>query len=463
MPETYQEFIQRKAHLSAGGGFAPLWMPDALFDFQSFLVDWSLRRGRGAIFSDCGSGKTPMQLTWAENVVRKTNKPVLVLTPLAVAAQTILEAEKFGIEAVRSVDGQAGRGVTVTNYERLDKFNWQDFAGVVCDESSILKNFDGARRGMITDFMKKLDYRLLCTATAAPNDFIELGTSSEALGDLGHVDMLNRFFVNRNNTIDQKGHWRGFSAPRSFEGQGWRFKGHAREHFWRWVCSWARAMRKPSDLGFDDSRFVLPPLEEVEHLVEARMLHPGMLFHVPPQGLQEEREEQRRTLTERCEKAAELVTGTGQQAVCWCHLNDEGNRLASLIPDAVQVSGSDSTEAKEEKFLAFTSGSIRVLVIKPKIGAWGMNWQNCSHTTVFPSHSFESYYQQLRRFWRFGQKRPVRVDIIATNSGLKVLGNLQRKARQADEMFTELVAHMNDALRIQGPTFNKEAEVPSWL
>lgn len=460
----YEAFLERKAQRADGSGFAPLWMPDFLFDFQASLVDWNLRLGRSATFADCGMGKSPMQLVWAENVLRHTNRPPLICTPLAVSAQTLLEAEKFGIEAKRSVDGAAHRCITVTNYERLHLFDPADFSGIVLDESSILKNYDGARRQIITDFMRKMDYRLACTATAAPNDYTELGTTSEALGYLGYMDMLARFFKNDRNTSDTRGRWKGYGAPRAYQSPAWRFKGHAREPFWKWVCSWARALRRPSDLGFDDARFILPELREVEHLVEARTLPEGMLFPVTPQGLHEEREEQRRTIEERCEKAAELVRDTGRPAVMWCHLNPEGDRLTEMVAGAIQVSGKDSPELKEEKFTAFAAGQIRALVIKPKIGAFGLNWQHCDHTTVFPSHSFEQYYQEVRRFWRFGQVNPVTVDIVATNTGLAVLKNLQRKAAQADEMFTELVAHMNDALRIarsvEGIT---PVEVPPWL
>jgi len=452
----YAEFLDQKTHLGGEFGFAPLWMPDFLFDFQSALVEWACRKGRGAIFADCGLGKTPMQLVWAENVVRKTGKPVLIITPLAVGAQTIEEGKKFGIEVTRSGDGKAHAGINVTNYERLHLFNWQDFAGAVCDESSAIKSFSGVHRQIVTDFMRKLPYRLLCTATAAPNDYIELGTSSEALGYLGHMDMLGRFFKNDTNNSATGRQW-GSQVK-------WRFKGHAEEQFWRWVCSWGRAMRRPSDLGFNDTRFILPALEERQHIVQARRIRSGFLFDLPVQGLQEEREEQRRTIEERCEMAAELVNDTGQPAVCWCHLNAEGDLLAKLIPDSVQVSGSDSLEEKEERLLAFSHGQTRVLVIKPKIGAWGLNWQHCAHMTFFPSHSFEQYYQAVRRSWRFGQERPVVVDIVTTEGGAKVLENLQRKAEQADRMFSSLVRHMADELaikRVDG--FTKEAEIPSWL
>lgn len=453
--DEYAAFLERRRHASSDDGFDAKWMPDSLFGFQEELTSWALRRGRSAIFADCGLGKTAMQLTWAENVVRETGGNVLILTPLAVAHQTTQEGDKFGVEVRRSSDGTAHRGITVTNYERLHHFNPADFAGVVCDESSILKNFGGTRRAEITDFSRKLRYRLLCTATAAPNDYTELGTSSEALGYLGYMDMLNRFFKNDANN----------SATGRRYGQvtKWRFKGHAEDPFWKWVCSWARATRKPSDLGFPDDRFVLPPLEEREHIVETVTPPDGMLFALPAVNFREQREERRRTIQERCEKVAELVDHD-EPALVWCHLNDEGDLLEKLIPGSVQVSGSDSDELKEEKLLAFAGGETRVLITKPKIGAWGLNFQHCAHVVFFPSHSYEQYYQAVRRCWRFGQTRTVRVDVVTTEGQRPIMANLRRKAADAERMFERLVEHMNDALTIErADDYTNEAEVPSWL
>ena len=453
---NYADFIARKTQAGADSGFAPVWMPDFLFDFQCDLVEWAVRKGRAAIFADCGLGKTPMGLVWASNVARKTGRPVLYLTPLAVAAQTVREAQKFGIDAIQSKDGASAGHIVVANYERLHYFSADDFAGVVCDESSILKSFAGQRRGEITAFMRKVPYRLLQTATAAPNDYIELGTSSEALGYLGHMDMLNRFFKNDLNNSAQ-GRMRG-------EVIKWRLKGHAETPFWQWVCSWARAVRRPSDLGFDDARFALPKLIEQEHLVQAKSLPDGMLFALPAVGLKEQREERRRTVEERCAMVADLVNRTGQPALVWCHLNDEGDALENAIPDAVQVSGSDSDDRKEERLEAFAEGKARVLITKPKIGAWGLNFQHCNHVTFFPSHSFEQYYQAVRRCWRFGQKRPVTVDIVTTEGERGVMRNLQRKAEQADAMFSRLVVEMNNARGIERVNHaTKPMEMPAWL
>jgi len=453
---SYASFLAERSQRGSDHGFEPVFMPDFLFDFQKYIVDWTVRKGRAAVFADCGLGKTPMGLVWASNVNQKTNKPVLYLTPLAVGAQTVREAEKFGIEAKHSRDGNIDGRIIITNYERLHYFKPSDFAGVVCDESSILKSFAGARKQEITAFMRQVDYRLLQTATAAPNDYIELGTSSEALGYLGHIDMLNRFFKNDLNNSAQ-GRMRG-------EVIKWRLKGHAEIPFWRWVCSWAIAVRRPSDLGFNDDRFILPPLNEIEHLVDTDNLRDGMLFALPAVGLKEQREERRNTVQERCGEVAKLVNDTGEPALVWCHLNDEGDMLESMIPDAVQVAGSDSDDRKEERLEAFAMGKARVLITKPKIGAWGLNFQHCNHVTFFPSHSFEQYYQAVRRCWRFGQKRDVRVDIITTDGERGVMKNLQRKADQADQMFSRLVAEMNHAKGItQVNQMTKRVEVPSWL
>ena len=454
---NYGDFLQSKLQEGADHGFDPVFMPDFLFPFQESLVDWAVRKGRAAIFADCGLGKTPMQLVWAENMVRATNKRVLIVTPLAVSAQTVREAAKFGIECRRSHDGTAHAGITVTNYEQLAKFDPAEFIGAVCDESSILKSFDGKRRQEITDFMRKLPYRLLCTATAAPNDYIELGTSSEALGYLGHMDMLNRFFKNDQNNS---------AVGRKYgEVMKWRFKGHAERPFWRWVCSWARAIRRPSDLGFNDDGFILPPLVERQHTVQAHTLPDGMLFALPAVGLKEQREERRRTIRERCEKVASLVNDkTDGQSLVWCHLNDEGNQLEELMSDAIQISGNDRDEVKEERFLAFADGEARILVTKPKIGAWGLNFQNCSHITFFPSHSFEQYYQGVRRCWRFGQRRSVLVDVVSTEGELDVLKNLQRKAAAADAMFSNLVEEMANEMAVHiDNRFTTKEVMPSWL
>jgi hypothetical protein len=453
--KTYFDFLDKKTHSSNDFGFAPEFLPDELFDFQKYILDWGIRKGRAAFFEDCGLGKSFQELVWAENVARHAKGRVLILTPLAVTTQMVREGEKFGIECKRSYKGELHR-ITVTNYERLHMFNPSDFVGVAGDESSILKNFQGAMRGEITAFLKKTPYRLLASATPAPNDFTELGTTSEALGDLGHMDMLNKYFKNDLNNSSVGRH--------CGEVIKWRLKGHAEIPYWRWVASFARACRKPSDLGFADGDFILPPLNINAHMVEARHLAEGMLFALPAVGMKEQREERRRTIEERCEKAASLVNHTGQPAISWCHMNDEGDELARRIPDSVQVSGRDSDDAKEEKLMAFISGQVRVLVVKPVIAAWGLNLQHCNHMTFFPSHSYEQYYQSVRRCWRFGQKRPVQVDWVTTEGEKRVITNLTAKDEKADRMFSNLVTEMNNAMKHNRvETHTKQLEVPSWL
>ena len=441
-------------------GFDPIWMPDFLFDFQKDLTTWAIQKGRGAVFADCGLGKSIIELVYAHNIVQKTNGNILLITPIAVGNQMLKEAEKFGVEDVsRSRDGSIKSKITITNYERLHYFDPKDFTGIILDESSILKNFKGATKNKINIFVRKIKYRLLATATAAPNDFIELGTSSEALGYLGYMDMLSKFFKNdQNNCATNR---RG----RFTEQTKWRLKGHAHSAFWRWVVSWSRAVRKPSDLGYDDSKFELPKLNEIEHELQvSRAPEKGTLFTLPAKGLKQVRDERRATIQHRCEKAAEIINNTKGHAVLWCNLNDEGNLLEKLIPDAIQVSGRDTDDSKESKLTSFTAGNDRVLITKPKIGAWGLNWQHCNNVTFFPAYSYEQYYQAIRRCWRFGQKRKVRVDLIYTQGDRNAIKNLRRKQKQADDMFTNLVQEMNNAIEINTTTkFDKKVKVPSWL
>lgn len=450
---NYQDFISRKQQQNVGDGFEPIHLPDYLFPFQRHLVEWALRKGRAAILADCGLGKTIMQLVWADNVAQHTDRPVVILTPLAVSQQTVREGEQFGIEVHRSRLGEMPGRIIATNYERLHYFKPEDFAGIVCDESSILKNADGATRTAVTAFASQIRYRLLCTATAAPNDCWELGTSSEALGYLGFRDMLTAFFKQ--------------DVKKDFLGWGrvtYRFRGHAEQPFWRWVCGWARAIRKPSDIGFSDDGFDLPPLRETEIVIDNSTPREGMLFSIPARDLREQREERRITIRERCERVAELVGTNGTPTVSWCHLNAEGDLLERIIPGAKQIKGSMDDDQKEEYLIGFQSGEIKHLVTKPKIGCFGLNWQHCSTVTTFPSHSWEQYYQLVRRCWRFGQKNPVDVKIITTPGEVAVIKNLQRKAQQADTMFSHLVANMNNVAQVDaGWHFNNEERVPAWL
>lgn len=451
----YSSFIKSKSQWRHELGFKAERLPDFLFPFQQFLVEWSLAKGRSAIFADCGMGKTAMQLAWADAIIKRENKPVLLLTPLAVGPQSLKESEKFGIEAKRSRDGakDSSKCIWITNYEQLHKFNPNDFAGVVCDESSSIKNFKSERKKVVTEFARTIKYRLLCTATAAPNDFWELGTSSEALGLLGFRDMITTFFKQETS----KDH-HGWGRTK------YRFRGHAEEHFWAWVCSWARSMRMPSDLGFSDEGFVLPELIQTEYVVKSEKCRPGMLFPMPGRDMREEREERRNSINERCDKALELVESHNGHSVIWCELNPEGDRLEKVIPGSVQIKGSMSDEQKEEYFTGFSSGQIERLIIKPKIGAWGLNWQHCCNTVMFPSHSYEQYYQAISRFYRFGQKNPVKVGLVVNEGEVGILANLTRKSEQAERMFRSIVAHMKDAMHLTTQDYFPEVEkVPAWL
>jgi len=455
---NYSDFLNSKTQLSGKYGFSPTFMPDAMFGFQQNLTIWALEKGRALLAEDCGLGKTVQYLTWAQNVVEHTNRPVLILTPLAVSYQTQAEGQKFGIDCEVSRDGKFSKKIVVTNYQRLHYFSPDDFAGCVCDESGCIKHFKGVLQRQVTAFMRKMKYRLLATATAAPNDYIELGTSSEALGELGYMDMLSKYFRNDQNTCDIARKWTscGGGVPK------YRFKRHAEKDFWEWVASWARAIRKPSDIGFDDNGFILPPLIETQYEIKTTRPLNGKLFIEEAVGMREEKQELAATVKERCEKAAELCDN-GKQSVVWCQFNYEGDLLEKIIPGAVQVSGSNSDEEKEARLIDFSRGNIENLITKAKIAQFGMNWQNCSHSVSFPSHSWESYYQTIRRFWRFGQKNPVNSDMVTTPALTRVLANLKNKAVKADVMFSEIIKYMNETTYESSPVIHQKIKVPIWI
>ncbi len=434
--KNYEDFIYKKIHKLNVNGFTPIYQNPFAFDFQNDIITKTLERGRNANFIDTGLGKTLMQLVVSQNIVEKTNKNVLIISPISVSNQTIKEGEKFGIEVKRSRDGNVSGKITITNYEMLNKFDPQDFIGVVCDESSILKNFTGQTKKNITRFMAHVPYRSLWTATPSPNDFVELGTSAEALGNLKYMDMIDEFF--RDTSNDKNPQW---STPK------YVLKNHAVVKFWQWVAGWATACKKPSDLGFSDSDFILPELIEKEHIINASRPPEGELFIRAAVTLSEQRYEREYTVNERVQKVNELVQ-EHDFSVIWAHYDYETELLSKEIPDSIEISGKDSIESKEEKYDAFSNGQIKRLIIKPKIGAFGLNWQHCNHTVFFPSHSFEQYYQGVRRFWRFGQKRNVLVDIVSTEGEERVLHNIQRKAKDAEKMFENLILNMNNAIKI---------------
>ncbi len=464
MENDYQTYINRKAQTDNRSGFEPLWIPDSAFDFQKALIEWSIRQGCGALFEECGLGKTLQELVWAENVVRKTNGRVLIFTPLAVGHQFVSEGEKFGIECKQSRDGKLNSKIVVTNYQRAHYFNPDDFVGVVGDESGIFKNFKGVIKNQLTDFMRKIRFRLLASATPAPNDYIELGNSSEVLGHLGYIEMLGMFFKADNDSNAQGGGGGGRFSKNPF-GSKFRFRGHAERDFWRWVCSWARALRKPSDLGFDDGRFILPPLTTEQHIVQSTQLMPGYLLPMEANGLSEQRDERKRTVEKRCEKAAERIIARNANSIAWGHLDVEGDLLEKLIPDCVQVSGKDCDEEKEEKIEAFQKGQIQHMTTKPTVAGFGLNMQHCSHQTFFPSHSYEQWHQCIRRSWRFGQLNPVHIDVIASEGESRTLANQNRKEKQAGAMMEQLVSLMNESLKIQRSNKSKitKLQLPSFL
>lgn len=452
----YEKFLKEKQHSSINYGIDPSYLPESLFDFQKYVSEHSIKKGRCAVFLDTGLGKTLIELVTAKNYIQKTNKPVLIITPLAVAFQFLSEAEKFGIDDISySKDGKYKTKIVVCNYERLNYFDYNDYDCVILDESSILKNFDGAIKTHVTHFLKKVKYRYLFTATPSPNDFIELGTSSEALGYMGYTDMLTRFFTNNEDTI----------KPQNI-GTQWILKGHAKEDFFKWVSGWSISMRKPSDLGFDNSKFILPELILNYHSVknEKNMCINGqeMLFNMIAKRLTEVREEQKLTIENRCELAVEL-TDKHKNSVYWCNLNAEGDLLSELDKSAYQIKGSMDLDKKEELLLGFFKGEINRLITKPKITCFGLNWQHCNHTVYFPTFSYEQYYQAIRRFWRFGQKKNVIVDLVYSDGQKRVLDSLLAKTKKANELFDKLNMNINKKYEIAKKEFNKKIILPNFI
>lgn len=454
--DRYNSFLEAKQHSLGNYGIEPSFIPDSMFDYQKYVAEYVIKKGRCAIFLDTGLGKTIIELVTAVNYIRHTNKPVLIITPLAVAFQFIREADKFQIDDIEySKDGRFTKKIVVCNYERLDKFNHDDFDCVILDESSILKNFDGAIKSQVTSFLKKVKYRFLFTATPSPNDFVELGTSSEALGYLGYTDMLTKFFRNNEDTI----------SPMNI-GTEWILKGHAKDNFFKWVSGWSISMRKPSDLGFDDSHHILPELVQNYHSIknDKNMIINGqiLLFNMVAQRLTEVREENRLTIDKRCEKAVELAS-SHDMSVYWCNLNAEGDLLQELDKSAMQIKGSMNLEKKEELLLGFFNGDIKKLITKPKMTAFGLNWQHCNHTVYFPTFSYEQYYQSIRRFWRFGQTREVIVDLVFSDGQKRVLDSLLAKTEKANELFSKLNTNINQNFEIKKSPFNKSIELPKFL
>lgn len=451
----YIQFLESKRHTIGDFGFDPNYIPDISFDFQRFIIEKSVRKGRIAVFADTGLGKTLIQLSIAKNIIQHTNKRVLILTPLAVAFQFILEAEKLGIDDIEySKEGKFTKKIVICNYERLHYFNSDDFIGVILDESSILKNFDGATKWSVTKFMTKIPFRFLSTATPAPNDYIEFGTSSEALGYFPYMDMLTKFFANNENNV----------RPQDI-GTKWYLKPHAKNEFFSWLNQWSISVKKPSDLGFSDERYVLPELIENKVYVknQKNWVIDGqiMMFNGLAKTMSEVREEQKGTVKERCEKAVELANN--KTSVYWCNFNDEGDLLDELDNDAVQLKGGMTIEKKEDILLNFANGNIKRIITKPKITSFGLNWQHCNHTVYFPTWSYEQYYQSIRRFWRFGQVNPVTVDLVLSDGQKRVIDTLLYKTQKAIEFNKLIQSNINGVVNLERKQFIKDIIKPKFL
>ena len=454
---NYTEFLETKKHSIGNFGFDPVFFPDIAFDFQRAIIERAVKKGRMAVFADTGLGKTLIQISIAQNVVQHTNKRVLILTPLAVAFQFILEAEKIGVTDIEySKDGKHTKKIVICNYERLHYFDSKDFEGVILDESSILKNFDGKIKNQITAFVKKIPYRFLSTATPSPNDFIELGTSSEALGYMGYMDMLGKFFKNNQNSVD--------SNNRNI-GEKFYLKPHAEKDFFAWVNQWSVMVKMPSDIGFSNERYNLPDLIINKHTVKNQSLiavdGQVQMFNIVAKNFNEIRHEEKATIKQRCEKSIELAKG--KTSVYWVNRNEESSLIKSLDKEAVEIIGSQSIDKKEEILQAFAKGEIKRLITKAKMTGMGLNWQHCNHSVFFPTWSYEQYYQAIRRFWRFGQKKDVTIDLVISDGQQRVLDAIQQKTEKAKQLHEQLTKNVNSTFTHVTKEFNKEVIKPNFL
>ncbi|MBP8101115.1 MAG: hypothetical protein KAY54_04440 [Burkholderiaceae bacterium] len=456
---TYADYIARKLSTVPPTGIASGFaLPASMFPHQQALTEWAVRRGRAAIFADTGLGKSRMQLAWADAVHFHTMRPVLILAPLAVAAQTVEEGSALGIQVKHCRDGaEIQPGINITNYDRLHRFDCAQFGAVVLDESSCIKHHDAKTLRTLLEAFRDTPFKLCATATPAPNDWTELGTHAEFLGVCTRAEMLAEYFT----------HDGGDTSV-------WRLKGHARHIFWQWVSTWGAMVRKPSDLGFDDAAYALPPLHLHEHTVKTEMPLNGMLFAAEAQTLSERRDARRMSVEDRVRDCAAIVNQDGAEPwVVWCDLNAEGDALTSAIKGAVQIAGADAADVKEQRLADFAAGKFRVLVSKPSICGFGLNWQHSARMAfVGVTDSFESYYQAVRRCWRFGQRRDVHVHIFASSAEGAVVANLRRKERDAMQMSESLSAETRDAVmaQVRGTTRNtnpynatRRVAVPHWL
>ena len=429
---TYEEFLSQKKISDVPTGLSGNFeLNENMFQFQKDIVKWALKRGRCAIFADCGMGKTLMQLEWASHIQGN----VLIVAPLAVSEQTIREAQKFGIKSIAySGDGNpSGEHITITNYERLEKFSPDEFNGIVLDESSIIKSYTGKYRNVLVDSWTIVPFRLCCTATPAPNDFMELGNHAEFLGIMKRTEMLSMFFVHDGGDTSK-----------------WRLKGHAKSEFWKWVCDWAVMVRKPSDLGYDDGKFILPKLNIIPSVVMTESMTNNMLFDFDASTLQERQSVRRNSTLDRVRRVAELVAkNPDEQWLLWCDMNVESETLHKLIPNSIEVKGSDTDEHKKKSLIDFSNGDLKVLITKPKIAGMGMNFQKC-HNMVFTglSDSYEQFYQAVRRCWRFGQENEVNCYVVTADTEGAVVENIKRKENQSKVMIDNMVQNMCDINRM---------------
>lgn len=456
---SYSDFISHKLAVIQPSGIASNQDLSgyALMPHQDDLVRWALRRGRCAIFADTGLGKTRMQLAWADRIHKETGLDVLILAPLAVAEQTVGEGAAIGVKVTHCREaGDVSIGINITNYDRLHKFDASRFDAVVLDESSCIKHHDTKTLAKLLAAFSDTAYKLCATATPAPNDWTELGTHAEFLGVCTRAEMLAEYFVHDGG-----------------ETQVWRLKGHARGQFWRWVSGWGAMVRKPSDLGHDDAAYNLPPLVASEHVVHSTIEASDTLFALEAQTLSERRNARRASTEARTKACAELVNADNDPWIVWCELNAEADALKALIPGAVEIRGPDDADTKERRLADFAAGKIRVLISKPSICGWGLNWQHCNRVAfVGVTDSFESYYQAVRRCWRFGQDREVQVHIFASELEGAVLANLKRKEAKANAMAEALSAETNAAVRAevlgqerQSNSYSaaRRIDVPAWL
>lgn len=428
----YQDFVSLKSAIIDASGFSPSSLAYGLFPHQHDLTAWALRRGRAAIFADTGLGKSRMQIAWADQVRKHTGRDVLILAPLAVADQTTAEAASIGVDVAHVKDGaDVLPGISITNYDRLHRFDPDRFGAIVLDESSVIKHHASKTLATLLEAFRNTPYKLACTATPSPNDWTELGTHAEFFGIRSRSEMLAEFFVHDGGDT-----------------QSWRLKGHARSEFWKWVASWGAMIRSPADLGYDDTAYILPPLNVLQHVVEPEKPIMDGLFAMEAQTLSERRDARRASMPERVAACAELVNADRQPWVVWCDLNAEGDALTAAIDGAVQIAGSDDDDVKEQRLRDFAAGKVRVLVSKPSICGWGLNWQHCARMAfVGVTDSFEAYYQAVRRCWRFGQRRPVDVHVFSSSAEGAVVANLKRKEMDAKAMADAMSAETLDAVR----------------